>query len=285
MLVLLTLAPHLSGRSPITLDWAVKSLLLWPQKQYPILAPGWSLTYELYFYLIFAAVCLVPVRFVPWAFGIWGLATLLAYPAYDQPGYADTNDLQQLPLYASPLALEFIAGVGIGWCFVHKRMKYGRFVLGLGIIWFCLGGPAWEAILERNAEYGHTRLLSYGVAAAMIVYGCLSRESLTQVYSHKTTLSDTTFIPKIAERSFKILSHLGDSSYRSLPYPLVCAARRWPRRTNASRTWKQRTIDLLADRGVCGDVVRKRCVSLHRAAHVQLPSFATLTNVYASTKI
>lgn len=92
----------------------VASLLIVPQSVYPILAPGWTLTYEMFFYIVFALLFCIPKRFATLFLTAWGLITLSLYALQNTSGLSDTTDLLQLPIYGSPMTLEFLAGCLIG---------------------------------------------------------------------------------------------------------------------------------------------------------------------------
>src|SRR5688572_1031667 len=62
VLAICWLWPELAARDKFSRPTLLKSFLLWPQVEYPIVAVGWTLTYELFFYLVFAGLLLLPRR-------------------------------------------------------------------------------------------------------------------------------------------------------------------------------------------------------------------------------
>jgi exopolysaccharide production protein ExoZ len=142
----------------------VKSFLFVPaeypgkDKIYPLLIPGWTLNYEMFFYAIFA-LSLVGGRRVRLGFTTVSIVGLVAIGVGMKPTDA------VLATYTSPIMLEFLAGIWIG--VVWSEMKYaGRlssvamFVAGLLLIpalaWAWPEGP---------------RIIVYGIPALLIVAG------------------------------------------------------------------------------------------------------------------
>jgi exopolysaccharide production protein ExoZ len=161
----------------------VTSLTLWPVYDlfyFPALAVGWSLCFEMLFYVAAAAA----LRFG----AIW---PLLAYAACFVLGFATPSPL--FDYLGSPMVLEFLMGVLIA--------RLPRTSLGFGFAAAGIAGmllaPMWVydgqlAFFSTTAIY---RVAFWGIPAALIVYGCLSMEA-----RFKTKLAD-----------FPVL--LGDASY------------------------------------------------------------------------
>jgi len=86
-----------------------------PNMIWPLLVPGWTLNYEMYFYVIFAACLLLPIRFRM-------LALALVFGALVAIGrLAGPFDSAIARTYLSPLLLEFVAGAAIGWWWLSHR--------------------------------------------------------------------------------------------------------------------------------------------------------------------
>jgi exopolysaccharide production protein ExoZ len=82
----------------------VGSLSLIPTGQPPILMVGWTLTHELYFYIAYGLMLVLPSRWRGWAVGCWVVPTLLAL-------ILDYKALSPwLGLMLSPFNLLFLAG-------------------------------------------------------------------------------------------------------------------------------------------------------------------------------
>ena len=163
------------------------SFLLLPQSGFPLLPIAWTLTYELYFYLAFALVLLAPRRWFWPAIGAWAVVVAALSQVPGGGPY--------LHVAANPLAFEFMGGVLIGW--LTTRLPKG------GGLWITLLGVAAAAPIYV-AEWNHPgrifgdpvlRVLTIGVALALVVYGMVALER-----------RGTWTAPRL-------LVHLGDSSY------------------------------------------------------------------------
>ena len=133
-------------------------------RPFPLLPPGWTLTYEAAFYLIFAAALLVPKRRRATAitaalFAIVAAGFLLSDPAYI--------------LGANPMLLEFAAGVWLG-----KRLETGRLPgPRWGFTLAALGVGAYAALEATHFVNELWRPLLWGAPAAAIVAGALCLEA------------------------------------------------------------------------------------------------------------
>jgi peptidoglycan/LPS O-acetylase OafA/YrhL len=113
---------------------------------------GWTLNFEMYFYLVFAASLLFGrLRWLVLAG--WILATVLGIPYLKRGLTFDvtTNfqfSLAYLNLMTSPIILEFLAGAAIGWCYLQPwfRLRSGAVCrhlvfLAVGIfVWYLYSG-------------------------------------------------------------------------------------------------------------------------------------------------
>lgn len=55
----------------------LQSFLILPQAGYPLVTVGWTLVYEMYFYVIFTAALLAPRRVLPWIIAAWATVTVV----------------------------------------------------------------------------------------------------------------------------------------------------------------------------------------------------------------
>jgi exopolysaccharide production protein ExoZ len=175
-----------------TLDWSevLKSLFFIPYYSpdgmiFPIVAPGWTLDMEMYFYLIFAAALFAPAK--------WRLATvtglLAAAVALRQVMPHPWTAAQEM--YTRWTLLEFLAGVWAGWAW-RKGLVRG-FAPGVALL---LAGFACLAIQPLTGfDPGSSRTIYWGGPALFMVLGALAVEASGRLPS----------LP-LAER-------LGDASY------------------------------------------------------------------------
>jgi exopolysaccharide production protein ExoZ len=159
--------PIASGKL-ISPRYLLESLLLLPVlnpagKLRPILGVGWTLSYELYFYLLFALVLGVTRRWAPLALGLLlSGVTLLASLVLD--GHHAWG-----MFLSDPIAFEFLAGVLIGaWSSKLRELPrwLGPALVLLGFSWWTC---SWE---PARAE----RWLVWGAPAVAVVLGTLAAE-------------------------------------------------------------------------------------------------------------
>tara|TARA_R110002126_G_scaffold9175_1_gene41892 strand:+ start:406 stop:1485 length:1080 start_codon:yes stop_codon:yes gene_type:complete len=118
-------------------DW-LASLTLFPVGYPPILPVGWTLTHELYFYLVYALFLVLPVRFRPWAVLVWSGLTLAGLL-----GLAEGR-APWIGLVISPFNLLFLAGALIAQ-FSDRLLAMGRIALLLALAGAALG-LGWTAV-------------------------------------------------------------------------------------------------------------------------------------------
>jgi peptidoglycan/LPS O-acetylase OafA/YrhL len=171
--------PELATRDKFAWPALVKSLLLWPQSAYPVVAVGWTLSYEMFFYLVFAVLLLAPRRLLAPALVLWGAATVALFAMHSEPAMKATPEGHlALPLYASPLALEFIAGCFIAVLAQRKATFGARSALALGSIGLIVGGSLVGMHWPKEAHFGLVRAALFGGSSALLVYGAVAHEQL-----------------------------------------------------------------------------------------------------------
>ncbi|MGJ8559085.1 MAG: acyltransferase family protein [Litorimonas sp.] len=119
----------------------LNSLLLVPAYAYPMLEVGWTLVYEMMFYILFAIILILPARLRPFGLAIWAGLVI----AGNQLG-GQTAGAIPFHLFSS-LSLEFLAGAATALIYLRfqgsRPLAYG--LVGLGLIgmgiWFFIGGP------------------------------------------------------------------------------------------------------------------------------------------------
>jgi peptidoglycan/LPS O-acetylase OafA/YrhL len=188
-LVTLLLASGLVLHS--TLDWSfiAKSLLFVPARNIdgeirPLLGVGWTLNFEMFFYLLFTAALACRVRPVSFIAPILvGLSMLFVFRA---PGWP-------VPLYflSDPIVLDFLCGMMIAhWCLRYEAL------------------PAWSAWM----------LVAIGLAYLYLPvprpdYRTLVGSLLTTVAASAAILGATSLEPRIGPQIPRITLFLGAASY------------------------------------------------------------------------
>lgn len=184
--------PHAFVKFPDQPYYIWKSLFLIPQSQYPIVAVGWTLIHEMYFYLVFTLLLFFPEKSFIRLLGVWSFLIIIGnmllhyYPNISSPAFL---------LIIHPLTFEFMAG-----CIIAKLYYAGIRVISPHFFWLAL------FLLIISFEYyshlgffitpqdGAIRLLIYGVACVLLVYAAVGLEAQSKIFP-------------------KMLSQIGESSY------------------------------------------------------------------------
>lgn len=112
---------------------------------YPTLAPGWTLEYEMLFYLIFAGAITAHKYSINIIVSVMIIALVL------------------LKL-VEPIVLEFVFGMIASYFYRNNIFKESKFILlSLSVLWYLIG---------FYVEFGEMRVLSFGFPAALLVLSC-----------------------------------------------------------------------------------------------------------------
>ncbi len=149
----------------------VKSFLLLPQGPPPVLTLGWTLIHEMYFYIVFALILMLPVRIRKFAFLGWA-AIIVASISFQLTGFAP-DSLISLAIF--PLTLEFLMGSAVAWIILSGRTRFAGLTLGLGLALLVYAILTVDFTVATAIQPTH-RTLVYGPAYALIVYGLVALE-------------------------------------------------------------------------------------------------------------
>ena len=128
-----------------------------PERVLPLLTPGWTLNYEMYFYAVFAAALTLPGRLRTGAIAATLALPCVAAALVPSPGVP-------LAFYGDPIVFEFVAGMLIA----HRRRR-GPILAPVAARAALLVGAA--ALFALPADW--PRALGYGLPATLIVAGAL----------------------------------------------------------------------------------------------------------------
>lgn len=169
--------------------YLLRSYLLLPQAEPPILGLGWTLIHEMYFYVIFAGLLLLPRRFMPAALGVWAGAVALGYYA----GWAEPLSTTLLALAVAPVTFEFLLGAGAGLIILQGRTGFPKSALWIGGAGLLAGGVFMRMEGADLLIWG--RVAVFALPCALMVYGAAALD-----------ISGRTFVPRWSVA-------LGDWSY------------------------------------------------------------------------
>lgn len=151
----------------------------------PVFALGWTLTYEMMFYTLFAASLALPRR--------WGLTAVIAgIVALVAAGRLLSFEAVALAYWTHPIILEFAIGVILGWLYLFGvRLSSAAFIPGV------VAGVTLLALAPRLAhDMDPLRVVYFGLPGTIIVGTCV--------------LAGSEAVSKYVPRW---LSAMGDSSY------------------------------------------------------------------------
>jgi exopolysaccharide production protein ExoZ len=171
--------PHL----PLfTWSYLAASLFFFPMNNgagavVPVLSPGWTLSYEVFFYVVLAA-------FLGKAVGRVTAWTALLFLALVAIGRLSSPSIPVLALITDPLLLEFVMGMVIGVAFLRDAASHPKF--GVLCIALCCAVlvPTFAAYIRSDLE----RLFLRGVPAALLVLGCVCLESRWRLFCWRPLL-------------------------------------------------------------------------------------------------
>ena len=156
-------------------DVATATFLFWPfsglEMTFPALGPGWTLCFEMLFYAGFG-LAIAGGRRVAW--GLVG-----TYAAMLAAGLVVAAPV--LRFWGSPIILEFLLGVGIGWVWRFAPRGLGLWAVGLALVGFGLslvfGYGGIDDVRALNDPWnGLRRVLIWGLPSALLVFGVVRME-------------------------------------------------------------------------------------------------------------
>lgn len=144
------------------------SFLLLPQNLLPLVNVGWTLIYEMYFYIVFAALLFMPRKYLlPQLIGWGGLVIVGSI-------YLTETDNPFLSIYVSPLTLEFITGGLMGMLFFSRSIKGNATAIAvLAIIAWIVGYYLFREINGEELPSGWMRVLVFGFPSTLALYAAL----------------------------------------------------------------------------------------------------------------
>lgn len=206
--ILLAFFPSFAQTGVFSWSHLIKSYLFIPSYHpnpeyagtiWPVLVPGWTLNYEMFFYAIFGMCLLMSTRFL--SFVSFCICVLLLVCG----GYWFEPSSPELKTYTNPLLIEFLAGAFIA----NAVLRFGLPGVAWGVV--CLVcGVALLLLSDPSLANDTHRLLKYGIPGVLLVVGALGIEPLF--------------------RKGRLALFLGDASYSvylTHPFTLAAAGLGW----------------------------------------------------------
>ena len=213
VLAFFLVVPGFANNKDLSIQHILVSLLLLPQNDKPILDVGWTLIYELFFYLLFSiAIWFKPKYSVP-ILSSWLFVTMLHYLKVVNFG----GEAFLLNIVFGNMNLEFVLGCLAGYVVI----KFGTKISKNRWILFGAANLGYVALLVLTAanKLEIDRISTFAVFAALLIVGSASID-----------LNDSPKVPKI-------LTYLGDASYSIflLHSPIVSATTKVLQKANLGK--------------------------------------------------
>jgi exopolysaccharide production protein ExoZ len=213
VLAFFLVVPSFANNKDLSIQHILASLFLLPQNDKPILDVGWTLIYELFFYLLFSiAIWFKPKYSVP-ILSSWLFVTMLHYLKVVNFG----GEAFLLNIVFGNMNLEFVLGCLAGYVVI----KFGTKISKNRWILFGAANLGYVALLILTAvnKLEIDRMSTFGVLAALLIVGSASID-----------LNDSPKVPKI-------LTYLGDASYSIflLHSPIVSAITKVVQKANLGK--------------------------------------------------
>ena len=150
--------------------YLIKSFFLVPQNAHPVLGVGWTLVHEIYFYLAFTLIILLPRRFWLWILLAWGGAlvggTLL--------GLTEPFSSNILSLLLYPMTMEFIMGAVVG-LLVSSGIAWRSGAMTLVAVFWLMASLGLQGVEDDNLMMWG-RVFWFGLPCTLLVYGFATLE-------------------------------------------------------------------------------------------------------------
>jgi exopolysaccharide production protein ExoZ len=175
-----TVMPHVFRTTTSSVPHLVSSLLFIPHlapsgEMQPTLALGWSLNFELLFYVVFAIALRLSQRWSP----VLCVAALVSYVVAVH-AFGARGDIVEF--YGRPIVLEFCYGIAAFYLFKWCDARRDRLAAVVGLKWVLagvlIGGLVALCVLEHDFRDRAPRYLAAGIPSFAIVASALLLERI-----------------------------------------------------------------------------------------------------------
>jgi exopolysaccharide production protein ExoZ len=169
VLIAYLLVPSAAGEHRSTPPDVLASFLALPQRGEPLLVVGWTLTYELVFYAVFAVALRFARRYLPLVTAVWLLAVVLI-------GALGPHANPWVRVLGSWFNLEFVFGMAIGTLVLRGALVAPRVLFGLAVVLIVAVCVATAYSGREFFEIAWWRPWAVGAPMALLVYASLGLE-------------------------------------------------------------------------------------------------------------
>jgi exopolysaccharide production protein ExoZ len=177
---LVVAAPQMFRSTTSSVTHLIASLLFIPHEaangeMHPTLILGWSLNFEMFFYVVFALALGISRKWSPLICVGWIVAFVVAIHAF-------ASNSPAMSFYARPIVLEFCLGIGVfylfSWCDARKARLARIWALKWALLAIFLGGLVVLVGLEQFYQEELPRYIAAGIPSFFIVASALLLERL-----------------------------------------------------------------------------------------------------------
>jgi peptidoglycan/LPS O-acetylase OafA/YrhL len=169
VLIVFLASPAVTGAHRSAPPQIPASFLALPQPGEPLLVVGWTLSYELVFYAVFAAALLFQRRFLPAVTAIWLLAVVLI-------GALGPHANPWVRVLGSWFNVEFVFGMAIGSLVLRRRFVAPGPLLALAVALIVAVCVATAYSGREFLDIAWWRPWAVGLPMALLVYAALGLE-------------------------------------------------------------------------------------------------------------
>ena len=169
LLPVFLLAPGLINASEGNRVDLFASFFLLPSDLLPLLLVAWTLTLELWFYIVFAVLLFLPERILPFALGVWFVILVVI----NWSGPISANPYVEVP--ANAMAIEFVFGAVAALVFRRVGVIAAAIAAVAGIVLIATLGVATP--MDLTAGPGLARPFTLGLGFALLLLAVTAFEA------------------------------------------------------------------------------------------------------------
>lgn len=190
------------------------SYLLIPTRLPMPLFQGWTLSFEVYFYLAITLLLLVPERIAPWLLALWGVV-IVALKLH-----IGLSPILIVQLLISPSVLEFLAGYALFHIYRRSRLHPAAGILLLAASLVLLVAIILHDTPVEIVNHPWKRVILYGTFSVLLLFGALEleRSQIIRYLPAFKSIGDWSY--SIYLSHVLVLSLVAYFIERLLPYPV-----------------------------------------------------------------
>jgi exopolysaccharide production protein ExoZ len=175
---------------------------------------GWTLSFEVYFYLAITLLLLLPERITPWLLALWGVAIVAL------KFHIGLSPILMVQLLISPSVLEFLAGYALFHLSRRSRLHPAAGILLLTASLLLLVAIILGDNPASIVNHPWKRVLLYGTFSVLLLFGALEleRSQIIRYLPAFRSIGDWSY--SIYLSHVLVLSLVARIIERLLPYPV-----------------------------------------------------------------